>query len=338
VKRLRILVLMHDYLVPPEEVSPEILEDAEWRTEYDVLTALRKMGHEPRPLGVKDDMDVVRAAHVDWKPHLAFNMMENFREIGAFDQHVVSYLEVLGLPYTGCNPRGLMLSRDKGISKSLMAYHRIPLAAFKVYRIGQRIQWRKNLAFPLFVKSLTTDASIGISQASVVEDEAKLIERVLFIHKNVGTDALVERYIEGRELYVGVLGNLRVQVFPVWELKFKAMGTARPIATDRVKWSRKYQEKHEIESGQATGLSEELTKRIQRLCKRVYKTLELSGYARIDLRLTPEGRLYVMEANANPHIARDEDFAESAKKAGVRYEALLQKILDGALRWRPERG
>ncbi len=155
-----------------------------------------------------------------------------------------------------------------------------------MFRVGRAVQRPKRLKFPLIVKSLTQESSIGISQASVVEDDSKLQERVHFIHHKVGTDAIVERYIEGRELYVGVLGNLKLQVFPIWELQFKKMGEdAWPIATERVKWSDKYQKKHEITSGHASDLSEELALRVQKLCKRVYRTLDLSGYARIDLRL-----------------------------------------------------
>jgi D-alanine-D-alanine ligase len=332
-RRLRVLVLMHHYLVPPENAASLDRESADWRTEFDVLSCLRRIGHDVRPLGVKDDLQVIRAARDEWQPHIAFNLLENFLEVGVFDQNVVSYLELLRLPYTGCNPRGLMLSRDKAIAKTLLAYHRVPIAPFAVFRIGQAVRRPKRLAFPLFVKSPTQDASIGISQASVVDDDAKLAERVRFIHEKIGTDALVERYIDGRELYVGLLGNFRVQAFPVWEMNF---GDARPIATDRAKWSAKYQEKHGITTGPAN-LPPELAAQVVRTSKRVFRTLEMNGYARIDLRLTPEGRIYVIEANANPHIAEQEDFARAGLKTGLSYEALLQKIIQAGLRWRPER-
>jgi D-alanine-D-alanine ligase len=337
VRTLRVAVLMHDYLVPPDDVSGHDLMAVQWKTEYDVLTTLREMGHSVRPVGIKDDLTVIRRAVEEFKPHIAFNMMENFHEIGAFDHNIVSYLELLRVPYTGCNPRGLMLARDKALSKTLLAYHRIPATEFAVVRVGRTPRRPKRLAFPLIVKSLTQEASIGISQASVVHDDEKMRERVEFIHASVGTDAIIERYIDGRELYVGILGNQRLRVFPVWEMHFTKMpDDVHRIATERVKWSVKYQRKHGIKT-QAAKLPDDVAANIQRLCKRVYRTLDLSGYARIDLRMDGGGRVFVMEANPNPQLAYGEDFAESAERAGMDYDELLQQILLAGLRWRPER-
>jgi D-alanine-D-alanine ligase len=248
---------------------------------------------------------------------------------------VVSYLELMKTPYTGCNPRGLMLSRDKALAGTLLAYHRIPAPEFAVVRMGRVPRIKKRLPFPLIVKSLTQEASIGISQASIVEDEAALRERVTFIHQSIGTDAIVERYIDGRELYVGVLGNERLRVFPVWEMNFAQMpDRAYRIASERVKWNEAYREKYGIMTGPAD-LPADVTRRVQHLSKRVFRTLDLSGYARIDLRLAADGRVYVLEANPNPQLAYGEDFAEAAEHAGVSYEALLQRILGLGLRWRP---
>ncbi|MFN8061616.1 MAG: hypothetical protein U0Q12_20835 [Vicinamibacterales bacterium] len=337
-KPLRVLALMHDYLVPPEDVSGFDVRNVEWKMEFDVSSTLRHMGHDVLNLGIKDDLGVIRRAVQDFKPHLAFNLLENFQEIGVFDSNVVSYLELLRLPYTGCNSRGMMLARDKALSKTLMAYHRIPVPEFAVFRVGRAIHRPKRLKFPLIVKSLTQEASIGIAQASVVDDDAKLRERVLFIHRKIGTDAIVERYVDGRELYVAVIGNLRLQVCPVWEMSFSKMPEdLYHIATERVKWSSKYQQKHGIKTGVAKDLSPQLADEVRKLCKRVYRTLDLSGYARIDLRLDTEGRVFVLEANPNPQIAYGEDFAESAEKSGISYESLLQSILNHGLRWRPDR-
>jgi D-alanine-D-alanine ligase len=337
-RKLRILALMHDYLVPPADVTGHDVATAKWKMEFDVTHTLEHMGHDVRALGLGGDLGVITTAVKEWKPHIVFNLMENFEGIAMFDQNVVSHLELLRVPYTGCNPRGLMLSRDKALSKTLLSYHRIPVPESAVFRVGRAVQRPKRLKFPLIVKSLTQESSIGISQASVVEDDSKLKERVHFIHHKVGTDAIVERYIEGRELYVGVLGNLKLQVFPIWELQFKKMGEdAWPIATERVKWSDKYQKKHEITSGHASDLSEELALRVQKLCKRAYRTLDLSGYARIDLRLDQDGHVHVLEANPNPQLAYGEDLAESAEHAGVTYEQLLQRIINTGLAWRPER-
>jgi D-alanine-D-alanine ligase len=183
---------------------------------------------------------------------------------------------------------------------------------------------------------VTDEASLGISQASIVQDDERLKERVSFIHSSVGTAALIERYIEGREFYVGLMGNGHVQTLPVWELIMdKLPDDARRIATERVKWSRKYQEKYGIRSGEAKNLPEGKVDEIQHLAKRVYRALDLSGYARIDLRMDGQGNVYVLEANPNPQIAHAEDFADSAERAGYSYKDLLQELLAIGLRWRP---
>ena len=336
--KLRVLALMHRHLIPPDTIPEGTdLAAAPWRTEYDVMTTLKAMGHEVQPLAVHDDLGDIRRASTEWKPHIAFNLLEGFDDITIFDQNVVSHLELLKLPYTGCNPRGLTLSRDKSLSKKLLAYHRIRVPEFDVYRIGRPVRRHKRLAFPLIVKSLTQEASIGISQASVVESDEKLKERVAFIHESIGTAAIAEQYIEGRELYVGVIGNQALQALPVWELFFTNMpADARRIATDRVKWSVKYQKKYGIDSGPAKEIAEADCDKLQHTCKRAFRALELSGYARIDLRLDPAGNAWVLEANPNPQIAKGEDFAASAEKTGIGYEALLQRIINLGLRWQPE--
>jgi D-alanine-D-alanine ligase len=338
-RKLRVLVLMHDYQVPPADVTGHDLETAPWKTEYDVLRTLRdELGHEVHPLGIKDDLAGIRQANEEFKPHIAFNMLEAFHEVGTFDQNVVSYLELIRLSYTGCNPRGMLLSRDKALSKKLLHYHRIPVPEFAVVGRGRRPKLPKRLTFPLIVKPLTQEASIGIAQASVVPDDAKLRERVQFIHDSIHTDAIIEQFVEGRELYCGVIGNQRVQILPVWEMTFANMPESQHrIATERVKWSAKYQKKMGIDTGPAQSLANGVPDRIQHISRRVYKTLELSGYARIDLRLDDGGRVYVLEANPNPQIARAEDFAESAASAGLPYPALLQRILTTGIRWEPDR-
>jgi D-alanine-D-alanine ligase len=338
VNKLRVMALMHRHLVPPETIADGTDITAEpWRTEYDVVSTLTAMGHEVRALPIHDDLGELRRASEEWKPHISFNLLEGFDDITIFDQNVVSHLELLKLSYTGCNPRGLLLARDKSLSKKLLAYHRIHVPDFEVFRIGRPIRRPKRLPFPLMVKSLTQEASIGISQASVVDSDDKLKERVAFIHESIGTAAIVEQYIEGRELYVGILGNQALQALPVWELFFKNMPEgAKRIATDRVKWSVKYQKKYGIDSGPAVDLPDAKNNEIQHLCKRAFRALELSGYARIDLRLDEAGNVWVLEANPNPQIARGEDFAASAEKQGVSYEALLQRIINLGLRWQPE--
>ncbi len=335
-KRLRVLVLLHEDLVPPEEVTGYDLKTVEWRTEYDVVSTLKKLGHEVYPLGVKSDLDAIHSAIENWKPDIAFNLLEEFDGVAVYDQHVVSYLELLHLPYTGCNPRGLMLARDKALTKKVLSFHRIPYPEFCEIPQGRTAKRPKWLSFPLIVISINEEASLGISQASIVEDDDKLSERVAFIHDSVGSGALIERYVEGREFYVGIIGNGQLQALPVWELILdKLPEDAKRIATERVKWSRKYQQKYGITSREADNLSEHKTEEIQNLAKRVYRALGLSGYARIDMRMAEDGQLYVLEANPNPQIAEDEDFADSAKKVDYHYKELLQEILNVGLRWRP---
>ncbi len=335
-KRLRVLVLMHVDLVPPDQVHGYDLKTVEWRTEYEVISALKKLGHEVYPLGVKSDLGVIHSAIENLKPDIAFNLLEEFDGVAVYDQHVVSYLELLHLPYTGCNPRGLMLARDKALTKKVLSFHRIPYPEFIDVPQGRTVKRPKWLSFPLIVKSVNEEASLGISQASIVEGDDKLSERVAFIHNSVGSGALIERYVEGRELYVGVIGNGQLQALPVWELIMdKLPEDAKRIATERVKWSRKYQQKYGITSREANNLPEGKTEEIQNLAKRVYRALGLSGYARIDMRMSGDGQLYVLEANPNPQIAEDEDFADSAKKVDSHYKELLQEILNVGLRWRP---
>ncbi|HZR24808.1 MAG TPA: ATP-grasp domain-containing protein [Vicinamibacterales bacterium] len=336
--KLRIVALVHRHLIPPDKIEEGTdITSAPWRTEYDVISTLTAMGHEVRALGVHDDLGEIRRLHDEWKPHIAFNLLEGFDDITIFDQNVVSHLELLKLAYTGCNPRGLLLARDKSLSKKLLAYHRVNVPDFEVFRIGRPVRRSKRLPFPLIVKSLTQEASIGISQASVVDTDDKLKERVTFIHESIGTAAIVEQYIEGREIYVGIIGNSQLQALPVWELHFTSMPEGvRRIATDRVKWSVKYQKKYGIDSGPAKDLSEEKADELQHVCKRAYRALELSGYARIDLRLDEAGTAWVLEANPNPQIAKGEDFAASAERVGLNYEAVLQRILNLGLRWQPE--
>jgi D-alanine-D-alanine ligase len=336
-KKLRVLALVHEHLVPPEDTTGLDVINVEWKMEFDVASTLEEAGHAVKVVGVHDDLGAIRAAVEEFKPDILFNLLEAFADITTFDQNVVSYLELLRLPYTGCNPRGLTLARDKSLSKKLLAYHRIPVPEFTVVRPGRKAVLSKRLSYPLMVKSLVYEASTGISQASVVEDEAQLARRVQFVHESLGTSALVEQYIDGRELYVGVMGNERLQVFPVWEMFFTNMPEShRRIATERVKWNTKYQVRHGIQTDEAK-LPDGMADRIKHVAKRVYRALDLSGYARIDLRLDGNGQAYVIEANPNPQLAYGEDFAESAERVGVSYERLLERIMGFGLQWQPER-
>jgi D-alanine-D-alanine ligase len=329
-KKLRVLVVVHASLVPPDSLEgADPKQMAEWQTEYDVISTLRTIGHDVQVLGVLDSLSELRVAlTAEPKPDVVFNLLEEFDGIVTYDQHVVAFLELMRQPYTGCNPRGLLLSRDKVICKQLLAFHRIPTPQFAVFRRGYKLQLPKKLRYPLFVKSTTEDASLGIAQASVVDDPQRLRERIEFMFEQVKSDALVEEYIEGRELYVGVMGNERLTRLPVWEMQFGSMpDTLSAIATRKVKWDRRYQEKYGITTRAAADLSPALEAHLDRLSRRMYRALHLSGYARMDFRVREDGSVFVLEANANPNLAKDEDFAESARSAGTGFQPLLERIM-----------
>jgi len=327
-KQLRVLVLMHESLVPPPSLKGySDKEIDEFRTEYDVVANLEKAGHTVRALGLGDNIGELRAAITDWKPDVAFNLLEEFQGIVTYDQYVVAFLELMKLPYTGCNPRGMMISRDKALSKQILQYHRIPTPGFAVIRQGQRYRPPRRMKFPLFVKSVVEEGSVGISQASVVNDDAKLAERVEFIHRQTNSNAIAEQYIEGREIYVSVIGNRKLQTYTPWELVINNLPEgALNIATGRLKWNPDYQKKVGLVT-QPAALSEELQRNLELLSKRIYRHLCLSGYARLDYRLTSNGKFYLLEANPNPQIAINEDFADSAAHSGLKYPQLLQKII-----------
>lgn len=335
-KKLRVLVLMHEDLVPPEKANGLSDKDVlPWKTERDVLAGLAELGHEVRALGVHDDLGVLRAALDEFDPHITFNVLEEFHGATIYGQAVISFLELVRRAYSGCNPRGLMLAHDKVLTKEILAYHRIKTPRCAVFPVGRVGRKPKRLNWPLLVKSTFEDGSLGISQASFVSSDDKLEERVRWMHDEFGTDVMAEEFVEGRELYCGVLGNQRLETFPVWEMHFQAWPEGQPrIATGKVKWDLAYQKKHGIET-RAAELDPALEREVVRVSKLVYRALGLSGYARVDLRLAPDGSLNVIEANANPDLAADEDFAQSARKIGIDYPQLLQRILNLGLAWRP---
>ena len=337
-RKLRILVLVHKDLSPPDSLS----RDFDWTncpfvTEYYVVSTLRKMGHEVHVLGVISDLAKIREAVEEVKPHIAFNLLEEFHQEALFDQNVVSYLELLRVPYTGCNPRGLILGRDKAITKKILAYHRIKVPKFSVFRRNQPIKKPKNMDYPIIVKCLEEEASLGITQSSVVRSEEKLLERVDYIHTKLGTHAIAEQFIAGRELYVGVLGNYRLQAFPARQLFFDASEDPdNEFYTQSAKFDDNYRERHKIATDRAE-IAPEKDAEAQKLAKKVFRLLQFNGYARIDLRLTQEGHLYVLEANPNPDIARYDEFADGAEALKIDYPSLLTKVLNLGLAWHKDR-
>ncbi len=328
-RKLKVLALL-DAIAPTvidQDLSAELKTDL-WKTEANVLEALRGLGHTTEHLAIFDDLDLLRQKLQSFEPDAIFNLADQFKNNRAFDQNIVSFLEMQGLPFTGCGSTGLTLCKHKGISKKILSYHRIRVPDFVTVARGKRIARPKRLKFPILVKPLKEEASLGISQASFVETDEQFRDRVQFIHDKFDHDVIAEEYIEGRELYVSALGNHRLQVFPIRELVFREVPPDEPkIATYRAKWDEAYRKRWGLRNQFAQGLDPALVADIEQTCKRIYRLLTIDGYARVDLRVTAQNEIYFIEANPNPMLAEDEDFAQSALKANLPYPQLIERIL-----------
>jgi D-alanine-D-alanine ligase len=332
-RKLKVLALFD--AMSPESLQHDLktyLEVEERKTEADVLKALGELGHAVEHLAIYDDLDVLRQKLQAFEPNVIFNLADQFKNNRGFDQNIAAFLAMHGIPFTGCGSTGMMLCRHKGISKKILGYHRIRVPGFVTIARGKRIGRPKQLRFPILVKPLKEQASLGISQASFVENDEQFRERVQFIHEKFDNDVIAEEYIEGRELYVSVMGNHKLQVFPIRELVFREVPPDEPkIATYRAKWDEEYRKKWGLENRFAEGLEPALHTQIVQTCKRIYRLLTIDGYARIDLRLTKDNELYFIEANPNPMLADGEDFALSGQHAGLTYPDLIDRILRLAL-------
>jgi D-alanine-D-alanine ligase len=328
-KKLKVLALFDAATATTidQDFSAE-LKTEDWKTEANVLAALEKLGHTTEHLAIFDDLDLVRQKPQSFEPDIIFNLADQFKNNRAFDQNIVSFLEMHGLPFTGCGSTGLTLCKHKGISKKILGYHRIRVPDFVTIARGKRVARPKRLKFPILVKPLKEEASYGISQASFVETDEQFKERVQFIHEKYDHDVIAEEYIAGRELYVSVLGNQRLEAFPIRELVFKEVPPDEPkIATYKAKWDEEYRKRWGLQNQFAEGLDPAIAWNIQQTCKRIYRLLTIDGYARLDLRLTPNNEVYFIEANPNPILAEDEDFAQSALKANLPYPELIDRIV-----------
>ena len=337
-KKLKVILLADESLLPAGDLKDYSEKQRELRkTEFDVRDAIEALGHDVISIGVSDDLSTIRGAIDAHKPDIAFNLVEEFHGVGHFDQHVVSYLELSKQAYTGCNPRGLTLARDKALTKKILAYHGLKVPEFAIFAKRRPTKRPESLAFPLFVKSLTEEGSVGISGASIVHDDEKLMERVEYIHRTTNSTALAEQFIEGREIYVGVMGNDRVTVLPPWEFAMTKKEDGAPlIASDRAKWDPEYQRQVGLKTGPAR-LSKKMQAKLADLSKEIYRLLGMSGYARLDYRVTDDGDAYLLEANPNPQIAKDEDFALSAKHVGIEYPELIEQLIQFGRRYVPSR-
>ncbi len=309
------------------------LKTADWKTEANVLEALETLGHTFEHLAIFDDLDLLRQKLASFAPDVLFNLADQFKNNRGFDQNIVSVLEMQGCPFTGCGATGLVLCKHKGISKKILSYHRIHTPSFVVIPRGQRVARPRKLKFPLLVKPVKEEASLGIAQASFVASDDQFRERVTFIHEKYDGDVIAEEYIEGRELYVSLMGDLKLTVFPIRELVFREVPPDEPkIATYRAKWDEEYRKRWGLDNQFAEGLEPAVVRQIERICKRIYRLLTIDGYARIDLRLTAANQIYFIEANPNPILAADEDFALSAGRAGLSYPQLIDRIIRNGMK------
>jgi D-alanine-D-alanine ligase len=327
-KKLKILILCDAIEpIPPDHDMAEYLAN-DRKTEADVIAAFAQLGHTTDYLVIFDDLEILRQKLQSFQPDIIFNLADQFRNNRAFDQNIVSFLEMHGVPFTGCGSTGLTLCKHKAISKKILGYHRIHVPEFTVIPRGRRGLRPRRLKFPILIKPLKEEASYGISQASFVENDEQFRERVQFIHEKYDNDVIAEEYIAGRELYVSILGNQRLQALPVRELVFKEVPPDEPkIATYRAKWDEDYRKRWGLQNQFAENLDPALALDLEQTCKRIYRLLTIDGYARIDLRVTPENKIYFIEANPNPVLAAEEDFAQSALKAGLAYPRLIERIV-----------
>ena len=328
-KKLKVLVLFDG--TSPTKIDQDLskeMKTKDWKTEADVMAALGKLGHTAEHLAIFDDVDLLRQKLQNFAPDVLFNLVERFKNNSGFDQNIVSFFEMQELPFTGCGSTGLTLCKHKGISKKILHYHGIHVPNFVVIPRGQRIARPKQLKFPILVKPVKEEASYGISRASFVETDEQFRERVAFIHEKYNSDVIAEEYIEGREIYVSLMGNVRLTVFPMREMIFGEAAPNEPkIATYSAKWDEEYRKRKGLKNIFAEGLDPALVAHIEETCKRIYRLLTIDGYARIDLRLTAANEVYFIEANPNPILADDEDFAQSAAKAGLPYPQLIDRII-----------
>lgn len=333
---MRVLVLfdLARATPPDQQFSAKALRTEEDKpTEADVLLALRRLGHDVETLAVYDNVrDVINRIDT-FKPNVVFNLCESFYDERAHEANVPALLELMRVPYTGAGSDALLLCKDKALAKKLLAFHHIRVARFVVSAKESPKRKLARFHFPAFVKPVAEESSDGIAKASLANTEEEALERARFIHERFGCDALIEEYIEGRELYVGVVGNKRLTVLPPREIFFgePPEPDAPRFATAKAKWDDAYRKKWGIRNGPAAPIPKAVQGRLGAMARRICRVLHLRGVARLDLRLTPEGDWVVIEANPNPSLARGDDFAQSALAAGMDYDTLIARILDNAL-------
>lgn len=326
-KSLKIILLFDVSIQLPTTEYEKYWSTPDWKSENDVRLALMKLGHQVIPFGIFNDLHGFLKLVGDEKPDLVFNMSEAFSGKRDFEPNLTSVMQLMGVPFTGSGPMSLQLCKDKGLTKIILSHHDIQTPQFIVARKGRSIDSLKKFQFPAFIKPLQLESSEGISQSSYAQNEKEALARVQFIHEKLGVDAIIEEFIDGREVYVSVLGNEKLTTYPPRELFFKQMDKDEPkFATYKSKWDKGYRKKWGIDTGWMNDTTEPFQKKISETCKKIYRLLQIQGFGRIDLRIKGD-QIYFIEANPNPSIAKKEDFSLSAHKAGVEYTELISKII-----------
>ena len=310
--------------------------DHEGTREWDVVVgqvaaALRKRKHKVSVLGVHADLKKLIRGLERQQPDLVFNLLEEFGTTPTGNIAACGVLELLGLPYTGCGPGEYYLGQDKVLAKRLLAFENILFPRFAVFHRDKDFETGGNLRMPLFVKPAAMDASIGIGKKSLVKDATEMMQRVVAIHKECGDAALAEEYIEGREFYVGVLGNGDAQALPPIEVDFSGLPEGAPRVYDAsAKWetdSKEYQGTKAV----LADIPDELRARLHKVSLDAYRALRVRDYGRVDLRVADTGDIYVLEVNASCYLERNDEFTMAARAAGIEYEDLIERIVTLAL-------
>jgi D-alanine-D-alanine ligase len=334
VGKLKIVVLF-DRWEPPANGragadEPIVRELERKEVEEEVVDALTKLGHEPVLHCLDGTVKSLHAlARLDCD--LVFNLAESFAGNDSADVCIASYLELIGRRFTGSGTRGLLLAQDKGAAKKIFAFHGIHTPVFAQSFRG-RLDFSHDLDFPVIVKPAREDGSIGIEFGNVVSSIKELMERIDWLHEHFDSPILIEEYVEGREMYVGVIGNDSPEALPVVELDLSALPAGTPrIAGAEVKWAKGTHAYEKTKSAVATNLPEETAALLQKTAIAAYQALELRDYGRVDMRLKPDGQVAVIEVNPNPWLASKAEFAMAARKAGRTYTRLIEEIVDIAL-------
>lgn len=328
-KKLKITAVVEEAGIPKDD--PEFRNrPKDPSMEHDVLRALRRLGHDVQVLGIFDRIEPMVEGIEKNPPDLVFNFAEQFANDRRHDKNVAGLLEMMDIPFTGTGSAGLLLSRDKALGKQLLSTVGVRVPGFWVFPFGRNVPIPRGMHFPLVVKPAYGDGSEGISNASLVHDDGGLRDRIAMLHERFRQDVIAEEYIEGHEVYIGVMGNRRLQVLPPYEIRFGSEEAGPVLATYRVKWNKSYRDKWKIEFGFAD-LPKQLVDKVAGVCRKAYRLLQLRDYARLDLRITPREEVYVIEANPNPDITQGEEVAEAARKAGMSYSRFIHRIVKHAL-------